>query len=53
VNLAVVSNLVDEGNPIDKIARIEAELEDPAKVSEQYRMIIMGLNRRLPRIAAL
>jgi hypothetical protein len=36
-----VLNLMDEDNPIDEIARIEAQLDELAEVSEQCRKIIM------------
>jgi hypothetical protein len=41
VNLVDVLNLMDEDNPIDEIARIEAQLDELAEVSEQCRKIIM------------
>jgi hypothetical protein len=35
---------MDENNPIDEIAGIEAQLEELAEVSEQCRKIIMVSN---------
>jgi hypothetical protein len=44
LNLVHVLNLMDENNPIDEIAGIEAQLEELAEVSEQCRKIIMVSN---------